>query len=303
MLPDKVSKTLSKIVDELSKVCDEGNPESSLCYEGLPSLSDIRKIIDILWQVFFPELYYERAMASRLEYKIGVDIDRLFMLLQGQIARSLAQQNSGGVGGLDLDRRASALAADIVGHLPELKRLLFTDIKAILHKDPAAENEIEIILCYPSVKSLLHHRFAHLMHKMGIPFLPRTISELSHSITGIDIHPGATIGEYFAIDHGTGIVIGETCIIGNHVTIYQGVTLGAKSFQYDEKGSPLNIPRHPILEDNVTVYSNATILGRVTIGHDTVIGGNVWLTRSVPPHSMILQGGTRYETYTDGAGI
>jgi serine O-acetyltransferase len=128
------------------------------------------------------------------------------------------------------------------------------------------------------------------------------LTEYAHSATGIDIHPAARIGTHFAIDHGTGIVIGETAIIGNHVTLYQGVTLGAKNFRYDENGRPVNLPRHPVLEDNVTVYSNASILGRVTIGAGSVIGGNVWLTRSVPPHSRILQGPAR-ETFQDGAGI
>ncbi len=136
---------------------------------------------------------------------------------------------------------------------------------------------------------MVHYRSAHVLLKLGIPVIPRVITELAHSTTGIDINPGATIGEYFAIDHGTGVVIGETCIIGNHVTLYQGVTLGAKNFSLDSNGHPLNIPRHPIIEDNVTIYSNSTILGRITVGHDSVIGGNIWLTHSVEPWSRIVQ--------------
>ena len=150
---------------------------------------------------------------------------------------------------------------------------------------------------------MLHQRFAHLLFSMNIPYLPRIISEMAHSQTGIDIHPGAKIGEYFAIDHGTGVVIGETCVIGDFVTIYQGVTLGAKSFQYDEEGVPLNVPRHPVIEDNVTIYSNASVLGRITIGHDSIIGGNVWLTESVPPNSRIIQGVNRSEKFSLGSGI
>ena len=136
-----------------------------------------------------------------------------------------------------------------------------------------------------------------------MPVLPRIITEMAHSKTGIDIHPGAQIGEYFSIDHGTGVVIGETCIIGNHVTLYQGVTLGAKKFTYNENGTPVNTPRHPIIEDNVTIYSNSSILGRITIGHDTIVGGNIWLTESVRPYSKIVQQKAVSETFVDGAGI
>jgi len=174
--------------------------------------------------------------------------------------------------------------------LPELRRVLHTDVFAVAHIDPAVDDPSEIILCYPGIEALLHYRTAHLLLGIGVRILPRMLTELAHSETGIDIHPAATIGEYFAIDHGTGVVIGATTIIGDHVTIYQGVTLGARNFTYDaESGLPLDVPRHPILEDGVTVYSNASILGRVTIGRDSVIGGNVWLTSSVPPRSRVLQ--------------
>ena len=150
---------------------------------------------------------------------------------------------------------------------------------------------------------MTHYRCAHELHQMGIPVLPRIITELAHSKTGIDIHPGASIGEYFCIDHGTGVVIGETCIIGDHVRLYQGVTLGAKSFKYDDEGNMINCPRHPILESNVTVYSNSSILGRVTIGQGSVIGGNIWLTHSVPPGSKILQSKAVDVSFEDGLGI
>lgn len=303
MFPEEISKRLSETVDNLSAVCTGQSADSSLCQDTLPSLSDIRKIIDLLWQLLFPELFYERSMASRLEYRIGVDIDRLFLLLLGQISRGLAHKETSGKALESVNEKAADLSVKIISKLPEIKRLLYTDIDAILKKDPAAGNEIEIILCYPSIKAMLHYRFAHLLKDMGIPFLPRTIAELSHNLTGIDIHPGANIGEYFAIDHGTGVVIGETCIIGNHVTIYQGVTLGAKSFVYDESGVPLSVPRHPIIEDNVTIYSNASVLGRITIGHDSIIGGNVWVTQSVPPNSRIIQGNLRFDSYKDGGGI
>lgn len=186
--------------------------------------------------------------------------------------------------------------------LPEIKRLLGTDVDAISDNDPAAASRQEIVFCYPAVTAMLYYRTAHVLYKLGIPVIPRMLTEHAHSVTGIDIHPAASIGESFAIDHGTGIVIGETAIIGNRVTIYQGVTLGAKNFRYDEDGRPVNLPRHPILGDDVTVYSNASILGRVTIGNGAVVGGNVWLTHSVPENSRVLQGKTQ-ENFTDGAGI
>ncbi|MBQ1912382.1 MAG: serine acetyltransferase [Bacteroidales bacterium] len=188
--------------------------------------------------------------------------------------------------------------------LPEIQRLLLTDVEAIAGNDPAASDREEIIACYPGVTAMLHYRTAHCLYRLGIPILPRFITELAHSATGIDIHPAARIGEYFAIDHGTGIVIGATAVVGSHVMLYQGVTLGARNFRYDEKGHPLDVPRHPLLEDNVTVYSNTSILGNVRIGHDTIIGGNVWLTHDVPPHSKIQQGRAIYvRSFENGEGI
>lgn len=178
---------------------------------------------------------------------------------------------------------------EFIKGLHEIRRLLYTDVAAIIHNDPAATSPHEVVSSYPAIKALLHYRIAHKLLKLKVSVLPRLITEMAHSATGIDIHPGAVIGEYFGIDHGTGVVIGETSIIGNHVTIYQGVTLGAKNFVYDEEGNPLNMPRHPIIEDNVTIYSNTSILGRITVGHDTIIGGNVWLTESVPPGSKVTQ--------------
>ena len=194
------------------------------------------------------------------------------------------------------------IAEAFMKEFPEVKRLIHTDVEAIAENDPAVTGMKEIVFCYPAVTAMLYYRSAHVLHRLGAGVIPRMLTEYAHSATGIDIHPGASIGSHFAIDHGTGIVIGETSVIGNHVTLYQGVTLGAKNFRYDENGRPVNQPRHPILEDGVTVYSNASILGRVTIGEGSVVGGNVWLTHSVPPHSRILQGQTQ-ESFSDGAGI
>ena len=173
--------------------------------------------------------------------------------------------------------------------VPEISRLVHTDVEAVLHNDPAVMDRGEVILSYPLTQAMLHFRTAHALYQLNVPYIPRMLTELAHSRTGIDIHPAAQIGEFFCIDHGTGVVIGETAIIGSHVVLYQGVTLGAKNFEYNEEGRPIDLPRHPILEDHVTVYSNTSILGRVRIGHDTVIGGNIWLTQDVPANSMVLQ--------------
>ena len=173
--------------------------------------------------------------------------------------------------------------------LPDIKRLVNTDVDAMLHNDPAVTDRGEVILSYPLTQVMIHYRTAHALYLLGVPRIPRILTELAHSRTGIDIHPAAQIGDHFCIDHGTGVVIGETAVVGSHVVLYQGVTLGAKNFEYDEQGKPMDVPRHPILEDHVTVYSNTSILGRVTIGHDTVIGGNIWLTQDIPANSIVLQ--------------
>lgn len=173
--------------------------------------------------------------------------------------------------------------------VPEIARLVQTDVDAMLHNDPAVSDRGEVILSYPLTQVMIHFRTAHALYLLGVPRIPRMLAELAHSRTGIDIHPAAQIGDHFCIDHGTGVVIGETTIIGSHVVLYQGVTLGAKNFEYDDEGRPIDLPRHPILEDHVTVYSNTSILGRVRIGHDTIIGGNVWLTQDVPANSIVLQ--------------
>ena len=174
--------------------------------------------------------------------------------------------------------------------LPEIKSLLKEDAEAAYDGDPAAESIDEVVLCYPTMKALSNYRVAHCLYRLGVPLVPRVITEMAHSETGIDIHPGAQIGHRFTIDHGTGVVIGATCIIGNNVKLYQGVTLGAKSFPQDDNGNPIKgIPRHPILEDDIIVYSNATVLGRITIGRGTIIGGNIWVTEDTKPGERLLQ--------------
>ena len=297
-----VNDILLKNVAILSKHSEK---EDGMMPEGsspMPSVECVKKMVTLVKTIIFSDYFHKRQPDEQIRaYYIGVNMEELYKLLNAQIARGLlfcscmseeeAQQN------------AQQLALEFIDHLPELKRLLYTDVEAMFNNDPAATNYGEVIFCYPSLNAMTHYRMAHVLHLMKVPVIPRIITELAHSKTGIDIHPGAQIGEYFSIDHGTGVVIGETTIIGNHVALYQGVTLGAKSFKYDENGNMLNVPRHPILEDNVTVYSNASILGRITIGHDSIIGGNIWLTHDVPPHSRILQSKAVDASFSGGLGI
>ena len=232
---------------------------------------------------------------------VAASLGELSDILARQSARACATFHRGVHP--DAEPFGREVAARLLEQLPELRRRLGTDVKAVFDGDPAAVSYEEVILCYPALVALTHYRLAHALLQLGVAILPRLISEAAHSATGIDIHPGAEIGEYFSIDHGTGVVIGETCVIGNHVRLYQGVTLGAKSFKFDAAGNILQEPRHPILEDNVVVYSNSSILGRVRIGHDTVVGGNVWQTTDLPPYSRVIQGRASVSTFENGGGL
>ena len=187
------------------------------------------------------------------------------------------------------DRDSKAIVDEFVAALPEVRRLVETDVDAAYDGDPAATSRMEVVMAYPGLYAVTVHRLAHVLYKLKVPILPRVMSELAHSKTGIDIHPGATIGERFFIDHGTGVVIGETTVIGRNVRLYQGVTLGGLSFAKDDNGALVKgLKRHPNIEDNVVIYANATILGGdTTIGHDSEIGGSVWLIESVPPNSRV----------------
>jgi len=195
-----------------------------------------------------------------------------------------------------VEARAEHIVRTFAAALPDVRSMLDTDVRAAYHGDPAAQNVDEILLCYPGAQAVIHHRIAHQLYRLGVPMIARIIAELAHSATGIDIHPGAVIGSGFFVDHGTGVVIGETAIIGERVRLYQAVTLGAKRFNILEDGAlEKGQPRHPILEDDVIIYAGASILGRITIGRNSSIGGNVWLTRSVPPCSVITQANSQHE--------
>lgn len=266
----------------------EGNP--------LPSADVLAEIVQLFRSIIFPGYYgLSSVNVGTITYHIGVEVERLHKLLADQVLAGLCFSTDDNPLDDNSDRKARwqlarKIANDVIVRLPELRSMLADDVQAAYNGDPAAENFSEIISCYPVIKCLTNYRLAHELFVLGVPLIPRMLTEMAHSETGIDIHPGATIGRHFTIDHGTGVVIGATCIIGNNVKLYQGVTLGAKSFPLDENGNPIKgIPRHPILEDDVIVYSNATILGRITLAKGTTVGGNVWVTESSKPGEMIVQ--------------
>lgn len=260
--------------------------------EPFPSSGALHQIVNITRSVLFPGYFGNSSVdTDTIHYHIGVNLEKLAEILCEQILSGICFGEDEKEGDLGEKRRKSQeIANTFISRLPQMRQLLISDIEAAYYGDPAAKNFAEIILCYPAIKAISNYRIAHELLTLGVPLIPRMISEMAHSETGIDIHPGATIGNYFTIDHGTGVVIGETTIIGDHVKIYQGVTLGAKSFELDEFGNPVkNVPRHPIIEDNVIIYSNATILGRITIGEGAVIGGNVWVTTDIEKGAKVVQ--------------
>lgn len=256
----------------------------------MPSVVILSDIIDDIRSVLFPGYFGADILEGSIEYQIGSALDRIYHKLTKQIRRGFCfdcPEKAKTECNYCSDRSSSA-AQSLIEKLPELRMILSCDAVAAYEGDPAARSAGEAIFCYPSIKTLTNHRVAHELYKMDIPLIPRMISELAHSESGIDIHPGAVIGERFFIDHGTGVVIGETSVIGRNVRIYQGVTLGAKSFPLDEKGNPVKgIVRHPRVEDDVVIYSNATILGPITVGKSSQIGGNCWITDDVPANSRI----------------
>jgi len=299
---NRINEVLRKGVEQLSRQTEKELAMMPAGTAPLPSVEEVRRMVSLCKDIIFTDYFHKRQSDESLRaYHIGVATEELFSILCQQVARGLQFCDECTEG--DVMKATEEVAIRFIEQLPEVKRLLYTDVEAMFQSDPAATNYGEVIYCYPVMNAMTHYRLAHVLHQMKVPVIPRIITEQAHSRTGIDIHPGAQIGEYFAIDHGTGVVVGETTIIGNHVTIYQGVTLGAKSFKYDADGNMLNIPRHPIIEDHVTIYSNASILGRITIGHDSVIGGNIWVTNDVPPYSRIQQSKAVDLSFQGGLGI
>lgn len=265
----------------------DGNP--------IPSNKVLGEIIELIREIIFPGYYGEYNVHSQtLKFHIGVNVEKLYHLLAKQILAGLCFFYAGKEPCIEecqkLKIKADELCTLFIKQLPQIRMVLTTDMIATYNGDPAAKTYGEVILCYPVIKALINHRVAHQLLTLGVPLIPRMIAEMAHAETGIDIHPGATIGEYFTIDHGTGVVIGETCVIGKHVKLYQGVTLGARSFPLDDAGNPIKgIARHPVLGDNVIIYSNATLLGRITIGEGSVIGANIWITEDIPAYTKIFK--------------
>jgi serine O-acetyltransferase len=254
----------------------------------LPSRKALTAVVEGLAAALFPNRLGPPGLTDEgIDYFVGHTLDVALRELCDQVSRELRFAD----GDNDAEARACQLVREFAGSLPGIRLMLDSDILAAFEGDPAARSADEVLVCYPGITAITHHRIAHRLNRLGAPLTARIIAEIAHSATGIDIHPGAEIGESFFIDHGTGVVIGETAIIGRHVRLYQAVTLGAKRFDVEDDGTLVKgNARHPIVEDDVVIYAGATILGRITIGKGSNIGGNVWLTKSVPPGSTITQG-------------
>ncbi|QGY41343.1 serine acetyltransferase [Pseudodesulfovibrio cashew] len=273
----------------------------------MPSVEMLSEIVEALRTVLFPGYFGPSEVTpDTMPYYIGSTLDSVERKLADQINRGycFVCDKTSTERCKDCRTRSREMARRFIGKLPAIRELLLTDVEAAYDGDPAAKTHGETIFCYPSIRAMTNHRIAHELYELKVDIIPRIIGEMAHSDTGIDIHPGATIGKSFFMDHGTGTVIGETCIIGDNVRVYQGVTLGAKSFPKGEDERLIKgLPRHPLVEDDVIVYAGATILGRVTIGKGAVIGGNVWITRDVPAGSQIVQSRSMKQSFVDGAGI
>ena len=299
-----MEQTIKQLSDPLSykNVCHQHKTG-----EPMPSSIKLSKVIELVREILFPGYFGNTSLRSKTtKHYMGVYVDELYELLSQEILAGLCfecydtKTNKVEI----LNKKASLLALKFIEYLPEIRRQLVSDVEATFLGDPAAKSFGEVIFCYPAIRAITNYRVAHQLLQLEIPIIPRFITEMAHSETGIDIHPEAKIGEKFTIDHGTGVVVGSTCIIGKNVKIYQGVTLGAKSFKLDDNGNPVKgIPRHPIVEDDVVIYAGATILGRITIGKGSVIGGNVWITNDLPAYSKVLQSKAKETSFNHGAGI
>jgi serine O-acetyltransferase len=287
-----------------------GDPDYRVLQEGYwPDRAAVLGAIDRLHRLLMaeslPDTRAGESATSRIAREIA-DIDAALvpqLTLAFELPAHLGEAGSPGAD--DAARAARRVVDTLLGQLPELRERIFDDARAAWRNDPSCRHPIEALYAYPGVFAITRHRIAHILYELDVPLLPRLVAEDAHRRTGIDINAGAKIGREFFIDHGTGVVIGETAVVGDRVTLYQGVTLGAKSFQVDKSTGRLvkGVPRHPIVEDDVTIYASATVLGRITVGRGSVIGGNVWLTHSVPPNSRVSQAAPQQGGFTDGAGI
>ena len=269
----------------------------------LPSREALNTIVNGLSAALFPTHYGRPNLTDEsIDYFVGDTLNTTLNRLSEQVRRGLLFSVPPGDVPTEasddaaLAARAREITREFAASLPDIRALLVSDVQAAYAGDPAATSVAEIMLCYPGTIAILYHRLAHQLHKLGSPFLARLIADIAHTLTGIDIHPGAQIGASFFIDHGTGVVIGETAILGERVRLYQAVTLGAKRFPADASGMLIKgTPRHPIVEDDVVIYAGATVLGRITIGAGSTVGGNVWLTQSVPANSNVSQAHSRHD--------
>ena len=266
--------------------------------EELPSGKVLQSLVELCRAILFPGYYGQaRITGQTIRFHTGVSIEQLFEELSKQIYAGLCLANtSQTISSRTAKATAERIAEEFISSLPELRSLLATDAEAMFDSDPAAQNPGEVIFCYPGFRAICNYRIAHVLYRLEVPFIPRMITEMAHSETGIDIHPGATIGHHFSIDHGTGIVIGETSVIGDYVRIFQGVSLAGAKLPPDEKGNTIRgIARHPILGNHVTVYSNATLIGKIHIGDGATICGNVWVAEDVPAGATVSQPERKYK--------
>ncbi len=290
----RLKEALPEITEAIVATYTECSRTSHLGHKPLPSRESVGEILADLTDILFPGYFHRQNLhMGNVEYHVGDLIDGLHDKLTQQISRALRHEHScnhpEGPNGTDMDAVAQQKTVEFLKRLPDVRLVLEQDALAAFEGDPAAKSQHEIIFCYPGLEAVAAYRLAHELFVLGVPLIPRMMTEFAHSKTGIDIHPGARIGPAFFIDHGTGVVIGETCDIGTNVKLYQGVTLGALSFPRDAAGNIIRgMKRHPTLEDDVVVYANATILGGDTvIGHHAVVGSSVWLTQSVAPYTVV----------------
>lgn len=290
-LKEQLPELTDRIVDTYTNV----GSIHHLGHCALPNYDEVIRCVEDLKDILYPGFRRREGLhMGNVTYYVGDMIDGLHDRLTTQIARATMHEarlsSSLKVGEVDYEAQAQQTTLDFLNRLPDLRTILATDVQAAFDGDPACKSVHEVVFCYPGLEAITVHRLAHELYQMGVPFIPRMLAEWSHHRTGIDIHPGAQIGNHFFIDHGTGVVIGETCRIGSQVKIYQGVTLGALSFPKDADGKLIReVKRHPTIEDNVVIYANATVLGGKTrIGHDSVIGSNVWVTSTIEPHTTVL---------------
>jgi serine O-acetyltransferase len=293
---------LDSIVLELRALRKEWRQsmQRGVTYE-LPSQETLLVIVRAISAALFPRHFGPASLnEDSVDDFCRRSLEGALQALIEQVRRELQLENSGA----PVEPKAIEIVSAFAANLPKVRALLESDVQAAFRGDPAARSVDEVLLCYPGVAAVIRHRLAHELYRLGATLIARLVAESAHSATGIDIHPGATISGSFFIDHGTGVVIGETAIIGQNVRIYQAVTLGAKRFTKDESGALVKgAPRHPIIEDDVVIYAGATILGRITVGKGSTIGGNVWLTNSVPPGSNITQMQARNDVFIEGGGI